>query len=130
MRSFLFLISLLFLAISTSCDGGPAAPRTPSATGTWIGTRPTPTFTLVITFTLSEGSAGGISGTGVATGPRTSNLTVLGGTHTHPTISFTFDFGPEFDPATFTGTFTDGDTITGALNGSGFVDFALTLLRQ
>jgi hypothetical protein len=128
MRSFLCLIVLLCLV--SSCNDGPTGPRTPSATGTWVGTRPATGFTLVVTFMLSEGEAGAITGTGLATGPRTSNLTILGGDHTHPTIVFTFDFGPGFDPATFTGTFTDDDTIAGELDGSGFVDFALTLMRQ
>lgn len=124
MRYALSFIALVFSL--TACGGdSPAAPPPPPPTmsGGWTGTSGGITFA----FTLSE-STGSITGSGnMSNGADAIALTVAG-TSAHPSVSMTWS-APGYQPINFQGT-RSGNSVMGAMNGSGFVNSALTLNAQ
>ena len=115
------LVAVLFLALS-ACSGGGTEPL-PTMTGSWIGT----SGTLSMTFTLSQAAAT-VSGTGNMTGNGVAVALTASGTFSHPGLSMNLT-AVGFEPMNYTGTLS-GNTITGTLNGSGFVNRAFALTRQ
>ena len=82
--------------------------------------------------TMSETPQGAVTGAGVvATGVSTLPVNIAGA-HAHPSLSLTFTFpGSNFAPVSFQGVFNSTfSTVTGLLNGSGFVRDTLRLNRN
>jgi hypothetical protein len=77
--------------------------------------------------TLTE-TGGNVTGSGTLAGPGGTVSVTVTGTHSHPSVSLTLSL-TGFNPAVFTGSFTNDNTIPGALNGSGFVNFGITITR-
>ncbi len=123
MRQIFVLAVIGLLSLSMACsDSGPSGPETTRVTGTWTGSATGLTFT----FTLSESASGSITGSGSV---GSAAATVFSGTHAGSTVSFTFG-ASGFEDANFTGELSNSTTMTGAVNGSGFSNFALTLRKQ
>lgn len=126
MRYALSFVALLLSLGACSGDGPtapPPPPPPPSMSGAWTGTSGGITFT----FTLNE-SSGSLVGSGnMSNGANAVALTVTG-TSAHPSISMTWS-APGYQPINFQGT-RSGNSVVGAMNGSGFVNSALTLNKQ
>ena len=110
---------LALLAISACGDSlGPKS----ALDGVWSGTI---TDAGPATMTLAEDD-GNISGTGTLAG---SLAIVVSGTHTGGNVALILA-APGFTPANFAGTVgADGLTMSGTLNGSGFVNNGMTVTR-
>lgn len=116
-------LAIVVVALMVACDDN--GPEIPQATGSWEGT----VSSAVVTLTLNENSDGEVSGSGNFTAPEDALSVSVEGTHAHPDISLILA-APGFEDTNFTGEFVEDDRITGRLNGSGFVNNALTLYRQ
>ncbi len=113
-------IAGLFLAVllvaGCSGDGGTGS-KSPSLTGTWGHTDPAlPALGILVTLTLVEGEGGAVSGSGqiLSNGPRNVSIT---GIHNNPNVSLTLSGGTSCT-GSFTGTFSDNNTITGTTTRS------------
>lgn len=126
-RGMIAMLLPALLSVSLmACGGDSTEPApTPTATGTWIGSA----TGVTLTATITESASGSLSGSGNFNGPEGAVAVTITGTHTHPSISFTMT-STGFTDVNYAGSFTGNNTIQGTLNGSGFVNFALTLLRS
>jgi hypothetical protein len=127
---FRLLLVLLFGAmLLSSCgddDDNSTSPSDPTMDGSWVGTIGEGTFSLSLSEDENE-----VTGTVVGTRPdddESVNGTVSG-TNTYPDVSLTIVM-TGFNPFTFTGTFSDANTISGVLNGSGFTGESIMFTRQ
>lgn len=100
----------------------PVSLTIPTATGGWSGNNSGITLSVVLAET-----GGTVSGSGTLAGTTSLAVTVAG-THAHPTLSLTFA-APGFQPSVFIGSYTASNTVSGTINGSGFVNFPMTLTR-
>lgn len=107
----LFAAILLVAGCSGDGDGG-TGPSAPSLAGRWTARVSYLNYD-VVDFTLVEGQGGAISGSGFiqSDGQRNVNIT---GLHTHPSVSLTLD-GATRCTGSFSGTFTDNNTISGTI---------------
>lgn len=95
----------------------------PTVTGAWSGATAAQTFSLTVeqrnhAFTGSGSMAGLYGDAGFA----------VSGTHLHPTVSMTWQTATS-QIVFFQGTMTDGNTITGRLDRSGFDNLVVTFRR-
>ena len=122
-----FLLSAL-LATTLACGGGDGnGPSTPEAEGQWDGPINTNEGSGTLSLTLNDAS-GNITGTGTLTVPGDAYALTITGNYAPPNISLQMT-SPGFEPMVLAGT-VDDDGIQGVLNGSGFVNIAVTLTRQ
>jgi hypothetical protein len=125
------IVILLFATVvimGCGDDDSPTTPANPTMDGTWQGT----IRGGVALYSLENLSQSGnnvtgtvivISNTGVVFGPGS-----VSGTNTYPDVSLSLSI-PGYQAMTFTGSFSDDNTVAGVLNGSGFVNEPLTLVR-
>jgi hypothetical protein len=131
MKLFRLLFIVFFAAVvimGCGDDDNPTTPTNPTLDGTWQGTIRGGIAVVSSDLSQSENSVTGTvtvtSVLGEVFGPGTVN-----GTNTYPNVSLTLSI-PGYQVMTFTGSFSDDNTVSGVLNGSGFVDEPLTLVRQ
>ena len=125
MRRMLFS-ALVAMALACGGDGG-NEPSVPDAQGQWNGTINTSGGSGSLALTLNE-AGGNITGSGTLTVPGNAIALTVTGNHAHPNISLQMS-SPGFEPMNLGGTLSDTQ-IQGVLNGSGFVNIAVTLTRQ
>jgi hypothetical protein len=125
MRKTLFS-ALLAMAMACGGDGG-NEPSIPDAEGQWNGPINTSSGSGNLTLTLN-GAGGNITGSGTLTVPGDALSLTVTGNHVHPNISLQMS-SAGFEPMNLGGTLSDTQ-IQGVLNGSGFVNIAVTLTRQ
>ncbi len=124
--SILMIVALVTVPSCTKDDptAPPPLPLPPSTAGSWSGTLTSGgrvgSVTLDFTQDLTRISGNGMLGT--------FSMTVNGEAH-YPDLQFTCTV-PTYAPFVFTGTFTSPTTISGTVNGSGFVNAALELTRN
>jgi hypothetical protein len=119
-------LALLALPLLLACsDNGSEPDARPNVTGTWSGSVGTGAGTMTLTHNTSTGQ---ITGNGsISAGVSALAITVQG-TYARPTVSLTVS-SPGYEPFNFTGTHS-GNSITGVINGSGFVNTGVTLSKQ
>ena len=124
--SLLFIAFLLCFVFLVSCGGddNPTQPSNPTLTGAWVGTG----SGFVINATLSQ-TGTSVSGNGTMAASGISLACTFSGTNVYPNISLTISV-LGFQDSNYTGTFSNDNTHSGKLNGSGFVDVNLTFVRQ
>ena len=125
MRKFLW-VALSAFTLACGGDGG-NEPSPPDVEGQWNGPINTSTGSGSLALTLNEAS-GSVTGTGTLTVPGDALSLTVTGNYATPNVSLQLS-SPGFEPMTLGGTVGD-ETITGTLNGSGFVNIAVTLTRQ
>ena len=126
MKKLLSLLTVLLLVIfilscSDDDESNPVNSNDPSLTGSWNGTG----AMLVIAMNLSQ-SGTSISGSGTMQGILACTIS---GSNNYPDVSLTFSVTGA-QPTTFTGVFSQKDTVSGKLNGSGFTNYDMTFVRQ
>lgn len=123
-------LCVLFGLTTSGCGGeGSTAPNNaPEASGSWSGKVAAPSgVTATLTFNVTETNRK-ISGSGsLAIGASSLGLSVSG-TYAPPTISLTIS-SQGYEPMSLEGTVSETGMI-GTLDGSGFVNRAVTLKRQ
>jgi hypothetical protein len=121
----LALFAMMLVSI-TGCkkESNPVQPPPPSMSGNWAASAGGYTFT----FTLTENN-GAISGMGQQQWASGTLAHTITGTHVHPNVTMTFK-ATGYQDTNFQGSFTNDNTVAGKLNGSGWVDQAISLLRQ
>ena len=117
----LFLLSILLLFL-VAC--GKAEEEIPSMTGKWSGGG----GGAVVNVTVNENDTE-INGSGNLAGGSSSIALTVSGTNVYPNVSLTLS-STNYAPINFTGRFSDSNTIDGKLNGSGFNDLVISLVRQ
>ncbi len=117
-----WVVLLLALAIM-SCKDSPTEPRL-SLNGTWQGFAES--AGMVVTLTLTEAN-GTVTGNGSLQALQSLPVSV-GGTFDRPDFLLTMT-ATGYQPVVFNGAAT-ATRMTGTLNGSGFTDVAVSLLRQ
>ncbi len=121
LRRFALLPAMVF---ATACGDSGSEPRTPSMTGTWVGDLQG----AAVTVTLTERDQQ-VNGAGnIAFGTDRVAITA-GGTHVHPAVSLTIK-SSGFQDINYQGTFTNDNTVSGSLSGSGFTGDNLIIRRQ
>lgn len=122
MKSRLFVLTL---GVCLAACGGddPSGPPYASLTGDWRGSLAGLTFRMDVT-----DDDGLISGTGTLSGTATLSFNVAGD-HDHPDVDFE-GIATGFENFEFDGRFLHEDTVRGRVNGSGFSDDVLLLIRQ
>ena len=122
------LLMCAIMAITSACGGGDGnGPSTPEAEGQWNGPINTSSGSGNLALTLNDAS-GNITGTGTLTVPGDAIALTVTGNYAPPNISLQMT-SPGFSPMVLAGT-VDDEHIDGVLNGSGFVNIAVTLTRQ
>lgn len=121
------LVVAALLTAAVACgDDGTTTPSFSSATGTWTGALGGVTVTVM----LSEDGEGVVTGNGSFSGlEEPLEFTVEDGVHDHPDISF-IARAEGYEDLMVDGTFTDDDTITATLTGSGFTGQTAILTRS
>lgn len=123
--SFILFILLSLLTLSGCKKEQTTSPEpNPSLTGRWFGA----SGGLMISLTLTESNQS-VSGSGSISSGTQSLAITISGTHVYPNVSLNIS-ATGYQPMNFTGRFSDKNTIPGKFNGSGFVDFDITLIRQ
>ena len=114
------LLFTLFLIMFTACASNP------TMSGSWLGAE----SGLTLKLTLHEDSDGNITGSGTMIGNNGESIACdVTGTNAYPNVTLTLSSTGYYD-VNFTGKFVDDDTVDGELNGSGFTNFNITLVRQ
>lgn len=123
------IVILLFATVvimGCGDDDSPTTPANPTMDGTWQGT----IMQGFVLYSLQLSQSGDtVTGNGTASYADQVDTITINGTNTYPNVSLTLTT-PGFAPYVFTGSFSDDNTVSGVLNGSGFVDEPLTLVRQ
>jgi hypothetical protein len=119
------LTAMVVLALGCGGDGG-AEPEHPEAEGQWSGTINTGSGSGLLELTLDD-AGGSITGNGTLTVPDDVLGISVSGSYDPPNISLTMSI-PDFQPVDLNGTVGD-NSISGTLNGSGFVNLGVTLQR-
>ena len=122
------LLAITALALSTAACGrdstAPDAP--PSVSGSWSGS----SAGITLNLTLQEGTDGAVSGSGnMDTGLDNLALVVRQGTHVDPNLTLILG-ATGYQDMNFTATVTSATQMAGTLNGSGFSDFDLNLVKR
>lgn len=125
MRTLTAVLLLALAPVLAACGDSSTGPKTPSASGTWTGVMTVGTVTL----TLVEQDGGTITGAGNLQGSGGAVSVTVTGTHVHPSITLTMQ-STGFKDMNYTGQFVNDNAISGNLNGSGFNNETLTLMRQ
>lgn len=123
MRHFM-LSTLLLLA---ACGGDTTAPARIEVAGSWNGSFSSAGVTGTIAMTLQE-TSGAVTGNGTLTGGGTATPLTVTGTYAPPNASLALH-ATGFNDINLSGTVSD-QTLTGTLNGSGFVGVSITMNRQ
>lgn len=123
LRSFALLTILLSAAACGDDSGTNSKPKVYSTTGRWTGNASGINFTL----TLTE-SGGAINGSGTLNGGTSLAVTATG-TNAANAVSVTMR-ATGFQDLNYTATLNNASNMSGALNGSGFSNSALTLVKQ
>ena len=117
---------VVLAALALACKGATAPD--PTTAGRWSGAFTYNSTPTTLTVTLAE-NANAISGSGSLGAPGGALAITVTGTRSYPAVALIIA-APGFNPIDFSGTFTNAATISGALNGSGYVNVAVTLARQ
>jgi hypothetical protein len=113
--------------VLSACGGDSNGPSDIDAEGTWAGTFAISGGNVALNMVLTEGS-GSVSGNGNLAAPGLAIAETITGTYSAPTLSVTMH-ADGYEDINLTATV--GETsMTGTLNGSGFVGQAVTLNRQ
>lgn len=109
------------------CGGDSSGPAPIQVEGAWSGPV---TFSSgssgTLSFTVTE-TAGSVTGSGTLVGSTSAALSVSG-SYSEPNVSLTLS-SPGFQPINLTGV-VSSSSLTGTINGSGFLNSAVTLARQ
>ncbi len=131
LRNQIFALSMMISALlwfpSCSKDdptAAPPLPLPPSTAGSWSGTLTSGGRTGSVSLNFTQ-SLTRISGSGML---GTFTMTVNGEAH-YPELQFTCTV-PTYAPFVFTGTFTSPTTISGTVNGSGFINAVVELTKN
>lgn len=118
-------LALGFALLASACHTS-TGPQGPLA-GHWYGFSTDYGLDLVLT-----DGGGNVHGTGTIGGNAVSNIAVpVAVTGSNPDNTFTMTLKADhYNPATYAGTVVDDTTLTGTINGSGFVSATLTVYRQ
>lgn len=121
------LYAMALAALLWACGGDDSSgPSTPDIAGAWSGTVQ-PSGTLVLN--LSE-TNGNVTGNGTLTAPGVGVSITASGTYVRSTASASLTLSsPGFETVNLNATVTDTKMV-GSLNGSGFVNAAISLDRQ
>ncbi len=115
-----YAFPLLLFALTGCLFGGD-----PNIEGVWSGSNAVVTFSMTVVENNKT-----VTGTGTITGSTGGFLALtVTGTHVHPSVALTLS-SPGFLPFSFNGSFETDDLITGLLNGSGFNNEQISLLRS
>lgn len=125
MRYLLFALTLAIAACGG--DGGSTEPDIPEVTGQWNGPINTSGAAGTLALTLNE-SDGTVTGTGTLSTAGDALALTVTGNYAPPNVSLQLN-ASGFEPLNLSGSVTE-DEIDGTLNGSGFVNVAVTLARQ
>jgi hypothetical protein len=125
MRTIL-LLALTAFTVACGGDGG-NEPTVPEIEGQWNGPINTSSGSGSLALTLNA-AGGNVTGTGTLTVPGDALSLTVTGNYAPPDVSLQMS-SPGFEPLNLSGTVSD-QTIVGTLNGSGFVNIAITLSRQ
>ncbi len=118
-------LSLLLLAVLAGCGSdGPTGPESVSIQGTWTGI----TSGVNIRMTFAAGSEA-VVGNGSFTGPGLVLPLTINGTRLGVDLNLTLS-SPGFEPTIFTGTIISATSISGQLNGSGFVNTPVSMTKS
>lgn len=120
------VLSLVVLLLGACGDSVEPDPD-PTLSGSWSGTATTSGGSLTVNATLNDAS-GTVSGSGNIVGEGLNCAHSASGTRSGSNFSVSFTC-QDFDPVSYTGTVT-ATTMSGALNGSGFDNFAFTMQKQ
>jgi len=121
----LLTAAALTLAACGDSPSEPAPPPKPNVSGVWQGTLGTGTMRLTLNHdTLSNN----LSGSGNITGQGVAIALSANGNFADNTVSLTLS-SQGYEPMNFTGKHASA-TITGTVNGSGFDDAAVTMVKQ
>jgi hypothetical protein len=126
-RGSLLTVVMTAMALSAgSCGNGATAPEPLTVSGSWSGTSQGVTLNLV----LLEGVGGGVSGSGNLVG-STDNLALVvrQGTHADPNLTLVLG-ATGYQDMNFSARLTSANEMAGTLNGSGFDNFNLNLMRR
>jgi len=120
------LVAALALSAAACGKDSTAPDPPPSVSGSWSGSSQGVTLNL----TLQEGTDGAVSGSGnMAGGTDNIALVVRQGTHVHPNLTLILG-ATGYEDMNFTATVTTATQMAGTLNGSGFSDFDLNLVKR
>ncbi len=122
-----YLLILLTLMLTGCGDDGPSEPDTPAVQGQWNGVINTNAGSGSLSLTLNEAN-GNITGSGTLTVTGDAIALTVTGNYAPPNVSLQMT-APGFEPMNLSGAVNE-DEIAGTLNGSGFVNIAVTLDRQ
>jgi hypothetical protein len=123
MRPVVAIVAAVFLLLGCGGDRVTGVPL--SIAGRWAGTARGTSVSMQLTE-----SGTGVSGTGVFTDASGASQVSIEGTYQQGAVNLTLQFpNTNFNPVFLSGT-ASADVITGALNGSGYNNFAITLARQ
>ena len=125
MRPVLATVAAVVFFLSAGCGGDQVTGVPPSIAGRWAGAASGTSVSMQLTESGIE-----VSGTGVFTDASGVAQISVSGTYQQPAVNLTLQFpNTNFNPVFLSGT-ASADVITGALNGSGYNNFAITLARQ
>jgi hypothetical protein len=121
------LAGLTLLIAACGGDSGSTEPDVPDVQGQWNGPINTNVGSGNLALTLNEAN-GNITGSGTLTVTGDALALTVTGNYAPPNVSLQMT-SPGFEPMNLSGTVNE-DEINGTLNGSGFVNIAVTLDRQ
>jgi hypothetical protein len=122
------ILVLTTLVLSLACSGndGTGVNNSPTAlTGQWHGTN----AGVVMDLDVTENMAGQVQGTGQLSGFASGIVVAASGSHSGTGFTVTLSH-TGYQSATYSGAELADALLAGSLNGSGFVNFAITLYRQ
>ena len=121
------LVGLTLLTAACGGDGGSTEPDVPEVEGQWNGPVISDVGSGSLALTLNEAS-GAVTGTGTLSVTGDALALTVTGNYAPPNVSLQMT-SPGFEPMNLSGTLSE-DEIDGTLNGSGFVNIAVTLTRH
>ena len=129
MRPVVAIVAAVFLLVGlvdlVGCGGDRVTGVPASIAGRWAGAAEGTSVSMQLTESGTD-----VAGTGVFTDASGAAQISVRGTYQQPAVNLTLQFpNTNFNPVFLSGT-ASADVITGALNGSGYDNFAITLARQ
>ena len=121
------VLGLMLLAAACGGDNGSTEPEDPEVEGQWNGPIITDRGSGSLALTLTE-AGGTVTGTGTLSVPGDALALTVTGTYAPPNMSLQMT-STGFEPMNLSGEVSE-DEIDGTLNGSGFVNIAVTLRQQ
>jgi hypothetical protein len=123
MRPIVAIVAAAFLLVGCGGDRVTGVPS--SIAGRWAGAARGTSVTMQLSQSGSD-----VVGAGVFTDVSGASDVTVRGSYVPAEVNLTLQFpNTNFNPVVLSGT-ASGDVITGALNGSGYDNFAITLARQ